>query len=117
MKVLLDSCVWVGATGDLQAAGHDVNAVRTWGSDPGDEEILRRSIEEDRILVTLDKDFGELIFVLGYPHRGIVRLVDIRARDQGRVLANVLARFRSELENHALVVVEPDRVRLRMPPK
>jgi len=113
--VLLASCVWAGAIQDLLDAGHDVIAVRDWPRDPGDEEILRSSIEEDRILVTLDKDFGELVFVLGAPHRGIIRLVDIRAAEQGRVLVTVLGRYQEELLNNALIVVEPDRVRVRMP--
>ena len=34
------------------------------------------ALDEERILVTLDKDFGELAIVRGEPHCGIVRLVD-----------------------------------------
>ena len=39
-----------------------------------DEEVLRRSVEEDRILITRDKDFGELVFKEQQPHVGIVLL-------------------------------------------
>jgi predicted nuclease of predicted toxin-antitoxin system len=115
MRVLVDSCVWAGAVGELRSAGHDVISVREWQADPGDEEILKRSIEENRVLLTLDKDFGELVFVLRLPHKGIVRLVDVRAREQGRVLVSVLAQFGDELMKDALVVVDPDRIRIRMP--
>ncbi|OHB82131.1 MAG: hypothetical protein A2V98_24775 [Planctomycetes bacterium RBG_16_64_12] len=86
-----------------------------WGRDPGDEEILRRSVEEERILVTLDKDFGELVFVLGQRHSGILRLVNVRGREQGRMILHTLSRLGQALEQNALVVVESDHMRVRMP--
>jgi hypothetical protein len=43
---------------------------------------LGRAHSEGRILVTLDKDFGELIIVHRMPHSGILRVVDIAARKQ-----------------------------------
>jgi predicted nuclease of predicted toxin-antitoxin system len=64
-RILLDSCVWPPAAKELRAAGHDVEAVHDWPSDPGDEEILKRAKLESRILITLDKDFGELVFFHG----------------------------------------------------
>ena len=116
MRVLLDSCVWGPAAAEIRAGNHDVSSVNDWGGDPGDDVILRRSVEENRTLVTLDKDFGNLVFALGQPHRGIVRLVGLPAREQGQVVLDVLAKFQRELEEDALIVVETDRVRLRMPP-
>jgi hypothetical protein len=38
-----------------------------WAEDPGDDEILARAHREGRVLVTLDKDFGELAVVHGQP--------------------------------------------------
>lgn len=49
------------------------------------------------VLVTLDKDFGELAIVKGLPHSGIVRLVDLRAEEQGHACVDVLARYGEEL--------------------
>jgi predicted nuclease of predicted toxin-antitoxin system len=81
MKLLLDTCVWAGAKGELAAAGHDVVWVGDWPQDPGDEELLSRAHADGRIVVTLDKDFGELAIVRGQPHAGIIRLVaDARER-------------------------------------
>ncbi len=62
MKILLDTCVWFGVRTNLLAAGYDVDAEQRWSEDP-DEEILAAAYREDRILVTLDKDFGELAIV------------------------------------------------------
>ena len=61
----------------------------------------------------MDKDFGELAIVRGRPHRGIVRLVNLAARDQGLVCALVLERYGGELDRGAIVTVEPGRVRVR----
>ncbi|MGD9645478.1 MAG: DUF5615 family PIN-like protein, partial [Pirellulales bacterium] len=60
MKVLLDSCVWGKVAEPLRTLGHDVVWAGSWPRDPGDEEFLARAFAEERVLVTLDKDFGEL---------------------------------------------------------
>ena len=71
MRLPVDSCVWGGAVGELRAAGHDVEWAGDWPEDPGDDEILATAYRERRILVTLDKDFGELAVLHGRPHSGI----------------------------------------------
>ena len=78
MKILLDTCVWGGVVLELRAAGHDVVWAGDWQEDPGDDEILERAHGEGRVLVTLDKDFGELAIVHERPHSGIIRLVKRR---------------------------------------
>jgi predicted nuclease of predicted toxin-antitoxin system len=85
MKLLLDTCVWGGAKAELKGAGHDVIWAGEWPEDPGDEEILARAHADDRILITLDKDFGELAIVRGRPHHGIVRIVNAAARIQASI--------------------------------
>ena len=113
MKVLLDTCVWGGTKAVLQADDYDVVWAGDWETDPGDEAILAIAHQEGRVLVTLDKDFGEWAIVYRRPHCGIIRLVGFRAQDQGRVCSYVLKTYQSELAQGALVTVEPDRVRIR----
>ena len=117
MKLLLDNCVWNKSREDLAAAGHDVVHIGDWPEDPGDEELLRRAHSEGRVLVTLDKDFGELAVVQAQPHVGIIRLMEIPARRQGPACAVVLDRYGTELARGAIVTVEPGRVRVRLPDK
>lgn len=113
MKLLLDSCVWGGARDIIAAAGHDVVVVPEWGADPGDAEVLRRAHEEGRVLVTLDKDFGELVIVRGLLHSGLVRLVGLRAREQGVAVVEVCRNYEADLAAAAIVTVYRDRVRVR----
>jgi hypothetical protein len=38
--------------------GHDVEEVGVWPQDPGDAAILQHAADTDRVLVTIDADFG-----------------------------------------------------------
>jgi predicted nuclease of predicted toxin-antitoxin system len=114
VRILLDTCVWGGVRADLAAAGHDVVWTGDWAVDPGDDEIMSFAVRERRILITLDKDFGELVVARGLPHGGIVRLVGVSARRQGTVALHVLEGHVSELAAGALITVEPGRVRIRV---
>lgn len=114
MKVLLDSCVWAGVRDALVAAGYNVVWTGDWLADPGDEEILALAHEESRVLVTLDKDFGRLLFLQGRPHAGVVRLVGLSTRQQVQVCLQVLAQHQSELAKGAIITAESDRVRIRL---
>jgi predicted nuclease of predicted toxin-antitoxin system len=113
MKILLDTCVWGGARNHLEAAGHDVVWAGDWREDPGDEEILAHAHKEARILVTLDKDFGEMAIAREIPHSGIIRLVNFRAREQGVICLRVIGMYGNELQRGALVTAEPGRLRIR----
>lgn len=115
MKLLLDACVWGGTADQLATSWEDVVWAGDWTEDPGDEEILARAHHEGRVFVTLDKDFGELIIVRGQRHAGIVRLVDIGARQQAAVCLQVLTEHGEELQAGAIVTVEPGRIRVRPP--
>ena len=59
MRVLLDTCVWGGVKQLLAHAGHDVIWTGDWEKDPGDDQILAIAHNESRVLITLDKDFGD----------------------------------------------------------
>jgi len=113
-KVLLDTCVWGGARKELEAAGHDVIWSGDWDTDPGDEEILAQAFLEGRIIVTLDKDFGELAIVRGKPHCGIVRLVEIPSRQQAKYCLLVFQLYSAELQQEAILTVYRNRVRIRL---
>ena len=93
--------------------GHDVIAVGDRAVDPGDAAILEEAYREQRVLVTLDKDFGELAVRSGRPHVGIVRLERVAATEQAAVCLQVLDLFGAELLAGAIITARPDRVRIR----
>ncbi|KKO20384.1 MAG: DUF5615 family PIN-like protein [Candidatus Brocadia sp.] len=99
---------------DLRKAGFDVSWIPEFGKDPGDDNIIKKALEEGSILVTADKDFGELVFLHKRPHPAIIRLVDIPARNQGTVLLRLVETHHFDIERHALITVEKYRVRVRI---
>lgn len=112
MKVLLDSCIWGGAKKVLEADGHDpiwIGEVE----DPGDEAVIQRAYKEKRVLVTLDKDFGELAVFKEMPHWGIIRIVNYPAREQGIICTKVLQKYEKDLKEGAVITVEKTRIRIR----
>lgn len=113
MKVLLDTCVWGRAKAALAGFGHDVVWMGDAAVDPGDEQILAQAHQEERVLVTLDKDFGDLVILRGLPHHGIIRLVNIPARQQADICQSVLVTHGKELLAGAMATVDRGRVRMR----
>lgn len=77
-----------------------------------DDAIVRKAYEEDWILVTNDKDFGEKVFREHYPHKGIVllRLEDERSSVKIETLKQLLANYSERLADNFVVVTE-ERVR------
>jgi len=114
MKLMLDNCVWGGAVDELAQNGHDVIWVGNWNEDPGDFEILSRAQIQNRILITLDKDFGELAVVRQVPHCGIMRLANISAAQHGKVCNLILKLHGEKLTQGAIVTVNNNRIRIRM---
>lgn len=113
MKILLDTCVWGGTRQQLEALGYNVIWTGDWTEDPGDEEILAYAYNEGRILVTLDKDFGELAILQRIPHCGILRLVNIAAKQQALICLQVLKKHGDELLSGAIITAELGRLRIR----
>ena len=113
MRLLLDACIGRRTLAALLASGHDVVWVGEWPEDPGDGTILESAHADGRVLVTLDKDFGELAVRYQQPHAGIVRLVNWSPEEQAQACIQALTRYQEELENGALVTAEPGRIRVR----
>lgn len=72
MKLLADECCDRWLVEALRGAGHDVLFILE--SKPGatDDEVLALAFDEQRIIVTEDKDFGELVYRLKRPAHGII---------------------------------------------
>jgi len=96
----------------LRRGGHDVVESRERGRDPGDRELLRWAAAEDRILVTMDKDFGEFIFRESVEHHGLIRLPDVPAERRILLVERLLVDHARELSEHASVTIRGGRIRI-----
>ena len=116
MKFLVDRCAGRRLAEWLRAEGHDVLESQSLGPDPGDRALLEVAVLERRILITIDTDFGELIYRDDLPHAGLVRLPDVPAERRIALLAAVINRHTPALESRAIVTIRGDRIRISLPP-
>ena len=116
MNFLVDRCAGTKLAAWLRANGHNVLEARNLGADPGDRALLELAAASNRILVTIDSDFGELIYLHNSAHAGLIRLPDVPALRRIELVAEVISRHRQALENSAVVTVRGERIRVSRPP-
>ncbi|MGP1676888.1 MAG: DUF5615 family PIN-like protein [Giesbergeria sp.] len=101
----------------VRVAGHDLAWIRTDAPGSSDSDVLAQAIRENRVLLTFDKDFGELAWRAGLPATaGIVlfRIPMPSPADVGPAIASIIG-SRDDWAGH-FSVVEPGRVRMRSLP-
>jgi predicted nuclease of predicted toxin-antitoxin system len=97
----------------LREAGHDVIAIAEVAKGSTDEHVLELALNEKRVLITEDRDFGELVSARGRPSAGVI-LVRFHGRSHHAKRATVVeavAKLSSRVRD-AFTVVEPGRVRI-----
>lgn len=112
MKFLLDRCAGHRLAEWLRSQGHDVVESKDLGPDPGDRVLLDWAYESGRVLVTLDKDFGEFLYVELQPHSGLVRLPDLPAQRRIEIMEEILRCHGRELSDRAVITVRGGRIRI-----
>ncbi len=114
MKFLVDESTGLKVAEFLRKNGHDVLFVTEAMPQSDDQTILAKAKQDKRILVTNDKDFGELVFRSGEVSHGVIlfRLSDERAANRVRVIKTVLQKYASRLANHFSVATETE-IRIR----
>jgi predicted nuclease of predicted toxin-antitoxin system len=115
MRFLIDRCAGRIIADWLRSQGHDVVETRERGPDPGDRVLLEWAAQESRILITIDTDFGQLVFLEGQPHSGLIRLPDVSSKQRVLILKDLIERFQSEIESHAIVTVRGGKIRISTP--
>jgi len=101
MKFLVDRCAGRSLADWLGSEGHESVYAVSLGPDPGDRALLQRAVLENRILITIDTDFGKLVYKGGEVHCGMVRLPDVRRERRIELMKIVLQRLNIRAENDA----------------
>jgi len=81
LKCMVDVGVGKNIEAWLQSEGFDTVAIRDLDPRMSDVDALELAFSEDRIIVTMDKDFGELVYHRKQKHSGVLLL---RMEDAGR---------------------------------
>ena len=118
MRFLLDENVSFRVCASLKAAGHDAVHVGEIGLTSTDDlVILARAHDEDRVLVTGDHDFVQILFASGDRRPSVILVRDVDALPSAALAALLLAALPGQLTElllaGAIATLTPDRVRVR----
>ena len=98
----------------LRDDGHAVWYIAEMSPSISDEEVLQLANDQQAILVTFDKDFGELVFRQNQAAQGIVllRLHGLSPQEKATLFLTVVHEHALELR-HSFTVVTPMKIRIR----
>ena len=116
-RLLADENIAASLVRALREDGLDVSYVAELAGGITDDKVLELAKAEARLLLTEDKDFGELVFPMKRRPPGVLLLrlpLSQRAQARGRV-QTVLHLHGDRLSDH-FTVVEPEKVRFRLLP-
>jgi predicted nuclease of predicted toxin-antitoxin system len=111
-KLYLDQMFKLDVAEALLGEGHNVMRACEVGQDRADDhEILKKTISENRVLVTLDEHFGDWVILPLSKHPGVIRL-KVNPTTSTNVLSLILPFLRlysmEQLKNH-LIILSPKR--------
>lgn len=118
MKLLADESVDGPIVDRLRADGHDVPAIAEDSPGWRDEGVLARALAEGVVLLTADKDFGELVYRRRLPHAGVllIRLSGLDEAGKCDAVSQAVAE-NSEALQGAFSVLTVDALRIRREPQ
>lgn len=113
MRFLIDECTGPAVARWFREQGYEVFSVYEQARGMDDDDIIAKAYDENRILITSDKGFGEKIYRDMKPHRGVVllRLDDERASIKLAVIRRLLEGYSDKLRDNFIVATE-QRVRI-----
>ncbi len=117
MRLLADENIQAPLVGALRERGYDILYIGEFSRGVTDQEVLETAVSQERIILTEDKDFGDLVFRVNRDLPGIIllRLQDVAWQSRFQRLDR-LFQERGERLRRLYVVVEPSRIRLRSLP-
>ena len=119
MRFLVDNALSPKLAEGLRQAGHDAVHLREIGRQSApDSEVLARAIDEARIIISSDMDFGDLLAAreLARPSVILFRRVERGTNSRLALLLKNLAAISVDLERGSIVILESSRMRIRSLP-
>jgi predicted nuclease of predicted toxin-antitoxin system len=115
LRFLVDFNVGQAVSEYLRTAGYDVSFVGELDPRMDDVDILDLAVREGRIVVTMDTDFGELVYHAGRPHAGVLllRMPGARREQKVEAVAQILSQHATKLAGH-FCVYHVGRLRVRL---
>jgi predicted nuclease of predicted toxin-antitoxin system len=112
MRFLADESCDFSVVRALRAAGHDVSAIAEVSPREEDDDVRERAVNDDRLLITEDKDFGQLVYA-GMRSTGGVIFIRYPARARRNLAEAVVevVKQRGQLLIGCFTVLQPGRVR------
>lgn len=116
MKFLTDENIGLAVIEPLRNLGFDVQSVLETETGISDIKVLFLANKGNRILITSDKDFGELVYVQKLIHKGVIllRLRDESSANKFKILKILIEKHKRELEK-SFTVVTDTRIRIVKP--
>ena len=117
MNLVVDESVDRIVVDALRRDGHNILYISEFAPSINDDTVSNLANQHDALLITEDKDFGELVFRNGRVHTGVVliRLSGLSTQAKIHSVSTTFANRGSELRN-AFSVISPGRVRIRRHP-
>ncbi|MGD6806963.1 MAG: DUF5615 family PIN-like protein [Candidatus Bathyarchaeia archaeon] len=107
MKFLADENISTKVVSNLRNKGIDILSIKNIAAGLGDEAVLETANKQNRILLTFDDDFGELIYRRRLKAQGIILLKFVPKSTQqiSEAIFNVLS-TQTKLEGNFVIVTE-----------
>jgi len=117
LRFLADESCDFAAVRALRTEGFDVLSVAEASAGAEDERVIALTLHERRILLTEDKDFGQLVFAAGRKTLGVV-LIRFPANARSAVGTRMLELVRKHADRltGSFVVLQPERIRISVLP-
>ncbi len=114
LRFLADESCDFGVVRALRSAGYDVVALTEITTRSVDDDVIAQSYDQKRILLTEDRDFGQLVFASRADSAGVILIrFPGNARKSLQTTIVELIRERENEIRNAFVVVQPGHIRVR----
>lgn len=114
MNFLADECIDVQIVECLRSEEYEVLYIAEMDPGISDEEVLSKANRQGALLLTADKDFGELVFRQNQFSIGVIlaRLSGMSPNRKSEIILSVIREHEAELLD-AFTVIAPGLVRIR----